>query len=251
MSNKPLFTGSEWDFELIENTFEALDDIAPELKLDLYPNQIEIITSEQMLDAYASVGLPVMYKHWSFGKKFSEEADMYRKGQRGLAYEIVLNTNPCINFLMEENSAMTQVLVTAHAAYGHNHVFKNNYMFKQWTDAESIIDYLTFSKNFISDCEERYGYDKVERTLDAAHALMTHGVDRYQRPTKLSLVKEREKQEARKEYLQQQVNDLWKTVPKDNKPVVEDKKFLKEPEENILYFLEKKSPKLEIGRAHV
>ena len=245
MPNKPLFTGSEWNFELIENTMSALDEIAPELKLNTYPNQIEIITSEQMLDAYASVGLPVMYKHWSFGKKFSQEADMYRKGQRGLAYEIVLNTNPCINFLMEENSAMTQVLVTAHAAYGHNHVFKNNYMFKQWTDASSIIDYLNFSKHFISECEEKYGYDKVERTLDAAHALMNNGVDRYLRPPKLSMEKEKEKQAARKEYLQQQVNELWTTIPKGKEKPVEEKKFLEEPEENLLYFLEKKSPRLE------
>ncbi len=245
MANKPLFTGSEWDFDLIKNTMSALDDIAPELKLDTYPNQIEIITSEQMLDAYASVGLPVMYKHWSFGKKFSQESDMYRKGKRGLAYEIVLNTNPCINYLMEENSAMTQVLVTAHAAFGHNHVFKNNYMFKQWTDAGNIVDYLTFAKNFISDCEERYGAEAVEKTVDAAHALMNHGVDRFIRPQKLSMEKEREKQKVRKEYLQQQVNDLWKTVPKGVAVPETDKKFLEQPEENILYFLEKKSPRLE------
>jgi stage V sporulation protein R len=245
MSNKPLFTGSEWNFDLVNNAMGVLKDLSLELKLDIYPNQLEVITSEQMLDAYASVGLPVMYKHWSFGKKFSHEYDSYRTGRSGLAYELVLNTNPCINLLMEENSAMTQVLVMAHAAYGHNHVFKNNYLFKQWTDAESIIDYLTFSKNFISECEEKYGFAEVEETLDAAHALMNHGVDRYRRPPKLSIKKEKEKQQNRRDYLQQQVNDLWKTVPQDAKLVVENKKFLKEPEENILYFLEKKSPKLE------
>ena len=100
MANKYLFEGSEWDFSLIPKVMSELDKIAPELKLDIYPNQLEIITSEQMLDAYASVGLPVMYKHWSFGKQFSIESDAYKKGKRGLAYEMVLNTNPCINFLM-------------------------------------------------------------------------------------------------------------------------------------------------------
>jgi len=244
MQNKYLFEGSEWDFNLVDRTMKELDKIAPELKLDIYPNQLEVITSEQMLDAYASVGLPVMYKHWSFGKQFSYESDMYRKGKRGLAYEMVLNTNPCINFLMEENTATTQVLVLAHAGYGHNHVFKNNYMFKQWTDASSIVDYLIFAKNFIAECEEKYGADEVEKTLDAAHALMNHGVDRYRRPSKLSLDKEREKQEERKKYLQEQVNELWRTIPTTKAKPVEDTKFLKEPEENILYFLEKKSPKL-------
>lgn len=244
MSNKFLFNSAEWDFDLIADAMKELDLIAPELKLDTYPNQLEIITSHQMLDAYASTGLPVMYKHWSFGKKFSIESDLYKKGKQGLAYEMVLNVNPCINFLMEENSSTTQVLVLAHAAYGHNHVFKNNYMFRQWTDASSIIDYLVFAKNYIADCEEKYGALEVEKTLDAAHALMDYGIDRYHRPTKLSMVKEKAKQDDRKKYLQEQVNELWKTVPIGKPAAKTEKKFIADPEENILYFLEKKSPKL-------
>lgn len=251
MANNYLFEGSEWNFELIDRAMRELDQIAPELKLDIYPNQLEVITSEQMLDAYASVGLPVMYKHWSFGKQFSRETELYRKGKRGLAYEMVLNTNPTINFLMEENSACTQVLVLAHAAYGHNHVFKNNYLFKQWTDADSIVDYLVFAKNYIAECEEKYGSDRVEKTLDAAHALMNHSVDRYRRPTKLSMQKEQERQAERKAYLQKQVNDLWRTVPVNPTPEQKQEKFLKEPQENLLYFLEKKSPKLETWQREI
>jgi stage V sporulation protein R len=251
MANKHLFEGSEWDFSLVDAAMKEFDLIAPELKLDIYPNQLEVITSEQMLDAYASVGLPVMYKHWSFGKQFSRESDNYKKGKSGLAYEMVLNTNPCINFLMEENTATTQVLVLAHAAYGHNHVFKNNYMFKQWTDAGSIVDYLIFARNFITECEEKYGFKEVEKTLDAAHALMNFGVDRYNRPAKLSFAKEHEKSEERKKYLQEQVNELWRTVPAGKAKPEEPKKFLKEPEENILYFLEKKSPKLEVWQREI
>ena len=75
----------------------------------------------------------------------------------GLAYEIVINSNPCIAYLMEENSMTMQALVIAHAAYGHNSFFKNNYLFTTWTSADSIIDYLLFAKNYIAQCEERYG----------------------------------------------------------------------------------------------
>lgn len=250
---KPLFRGSEWDFDLINNSIKALDDIAPELKLNTYPNQIEIVEASQMLDAYASVGLPVMYKHWSFGKKFSREFDLYRKGKTGLAYELVLNTNPCINFLMEENTACTQVLVLAHAAFGHNHFFKNNHLFKQWTDAESIIDYLVFARNYIADCEQRHGYEAVEKTLDAAHALMYHAVNRYGRPAKISLEKEKQRQAEREKFLEEQVNALWRTVPLKQNKQEEDTKshFLKQPEENILYFLEKRSPVLETWQREI
>ena len=96
------------------------------MNLDVYPNQLEIISSEQMLDAYSSLGMPLMYRHWSFGKRFVSEEKLYRKGQRGLAYELVINSNPCITYLMEENTMAMQALVTAHAAFGHNHFFKNN-----------------------------------------------------------------------------------------------------------------------------
>ena len=88
---------------------------------------------------------------------------------------------------MEENTATMQTLVIAHAAFGHNHFFKNNYLFKQWTDADGILDYLEFAKGYVAQCEERHGRLAVEHTLDAAHALMSHGVDRYPGKKKLDL----------------------------------------------------------------
>lgn len=251
MTTKYLFEGSEWNLDLISSAMAELSLIAPELKLNIYPNSIEIIGSDQMLDAYASVGLPVMYKHWSFGKQFSIEKDLYNKGKRGLAYEIVLNTNPCIAYLMEENTAATQVLVLAHAAFGHNHVFKNNYLFRQGVDAGSIVDYLVFAKKFITECEEKHGLQAVEQILDSAHALMNYGVDRYNRPGKLSFLKEEEKQARRAQYLQEQVNELWSTIPVGKPKSTAVNKFLKEPEENILYFLEKKSPTLETWQREI
>ena len=231
----------------------VLDELSKDLKLNIYKNSIEIVNSEQMLDAYASVGLPIMYKHWSFGKSFTREYDLYHKGKRGLAYELVLNLNPCINYLMEENTACTQVLVLAHAAYGHNHFFKNNYLFKMWTDASSIMDYLIFAKNYIASCEEKYGYSAVEKIIDSAHAIQDQGIDRYKRPKKISVLEEKNKQREREEYLQSQVNLLWsKTISNKKKtPIEEHKIFPEQPEENILYFLEKHSPILECWQREV
>ena len=80
----------------------------------------------------------------------------------GLAYEIVINSNPCIAYLMEENSLTMQSLVIAHAAYGHNSFFKGNYLFRTWTDADAIVDYMVFAKNYIAECEQRHGIDAVE-----------------------------------------------------------------------------------------
>ena len=107
-----------------------------------------------------------------------------------------------------------QALVIAHAAYGHNSFFKGNYLFRMWTDASSIIDYLVYSKNYVAECEGRYGLDAVEELLDSCHALMNHGVDRYRRPSKLSLAQEQAARADREAYAQLQVNDLWRTLPR-------------------------------------
>lgn len=238
---------SEWTFELIEQAHEEVRRVAEKFGLDTYPNQLEIISAEQMMDAYASVGLPVSYHHWSFGKHFLSTEKSYRRGQMGLAYEIVINSNPCIAYLMEENSLMMQTLVIAHAAYGHNSFFKGNYLFRTWTDAEAIVDYMVFAKKYISQCEERYGIEEVELLLDSCHALQNYGVDRYKRPAKLSLEKEYARQQERKEYLQSQVNELWRTLPRQEleEPEENNHRFPEEPQENLLYFIEKYAPLLE------
>ncbi len=244
----PLPDPSDWTFELIERYHSVIAATAERFGLDTYPNQLEVISAEQMMDAYASTGMPVGYRHWSYGKEYLATERRYRRGHMGLAYEIVINSNPCISYLMEENTTAMQALVIAHAAYGHNSFFKNNYLFGMWKDAGSIIDYLIYARDFIAQCEERHGLDTVEQWLDSCHALANLGVDRYRRPSKKSLARERAEREEREAYAQQQVNVLWRTLPtrpgKDSTAQANER-FPKEPEENLLYFIEKNAPLLE------
>jgi stage V sporulation protein R len=250
-----LYTGPDWNFETLGRIFDAVREIGEgEMGLDTYRTQIEVITSEQMLDAYSSVGMPLFYKHWSFGKDFARNEALYRKGWQGLAYEIVINSDPCICYIMEENSATMQTLVLAHAAMGHNHFFKNNYVFKQWTDASGIADYLSFAKTYISKCEERYGLENVERLIDAAHALQSHGIHRYPGKRSMDLRSEERREQERRAHGEALFNDLWRTVPQGSKGKKASKKkteedrrraILRLPEENLLYFLEKTAPRLQ------
>jgi stage V sporulation protein R len=247
MNRKIISESSEWTFELIQRYDREIARVAAGYGLDTYPNQIEIINAEQMMDAYSSSGMPVGYNYWSYGKQFIAVEQNYKRGHMGLAYEIVINSNPCIAYLMEENTMMMQALVIAHACYGHNSFFKGNYLFRTWTNAESIIDYLLFAKNYIAKCEERYGEEPVELLLDSCHALMSYGVDRYKRPSRLSAQQEHQRQQEREAYLQSQVNELWRTLPvrqAADAPRPEEQ-FPAEPQENLLYFIEKNAPLLE------
>ncbi len=245
--SKLIAEGSEWTFQALEDFEREISRIASDkYRLDTYSNQIEIISSEQMMDAYSSTGMPIGYHHWSYGKQFLSTEQRYRKGQIGLAYELVINSDPCISYLMEENSLTLQALVIAHACFGHNSFFKGNYLFREWTDASAIVNYLLFARNFISECEERHGVDAVEALLDSCHALMNLGVDRFRRPRPISPEEEKERQKEREDFLQRQVNDLWRTIPqKETEPEDAHPRFPSEPQENLLYFIEKNAPLLE------
>ncbi len=258
MTQHLITSRTDWNEHLLQEIYSHIEEVGVgDLELDVYPNQIEIISAEQMIDAYASVGLPVHYNHWSFGKEFLSNWTRYQKGRMGLAYEIVINSNPCISYLMEENNAIMQTLVMAHAAFGHNFVFKNNYMFKDWTAAGSIIDYMIFAKNYIRDCEEKYGEEEVERVLDAAHALASHAIDKRKRRHK----KKQTADEKRAEQLQREEEDrqnfdiIIKTTSKAPPPPTPDRDDedleLSGDEENLVYFIYKNAPNLEPWKREV
>lgn len=253
-----LYKGYDWDYDTLSRIQDACQEASDrELGLSTYPTRLEIITSEQMLDAYSSVGMPILYKHWSFGKDFTQHELVYRKGMGGLAYEIVINSDPCIAYIMEENSATMQALVIAHAAFGHNHFFKNNYLFKQWTDASTIIDYLEFASKYVASCEEKYGEAAVEAILDAAHALQFSSVFRFPRKQKRSLKEEEERNRNRLKHQESSYNELWSTIPGGTASKSADKEYMRRmamldlPQENILYFVEKFAPRLHTWQREV
>lgn len=106
---------SEWTIEDIEKAWEQVKKAAEKYGLEYYEPDIRIVTADQMLDAYSSHGLPNLYNHWSFGKSFIENERDYKRGRSGLAYEMIINSNPSIAYLMENNSLLMQYLTLAHA----------------------------------------------------------------------------------------------------------------------------------------
>ena len=149
-----------------------IENIAKKLGLNYYNQEFEIINYNEMLCYEAYLGMPSRYPHWSFGKSYDKLRTLYHHNIVGLPYEIVINSNPCIAYLMKDNPLALQILTMAHV-YAHNDFFKNNRIFKENTDGEKVID--TFKNN--SKCIRRYAEDfnigrkNVERVLDIAHSI--------------------------------------------------------------------------------
>lgn len=166
-----LYKSENWTTEDIDNIWKAIVKLNDEkYHLPVYPVDIQIITSQQLIDILADNALPVSYSHWSKGKQTVATEKTYSTGHQGLAYEIVINTNPCIVYLVENNTSALQTLVLAHAGIGHNAVFKNNYRLRT-VKADYIIDYMKYARDYINKCEKTYGEEKVSALISQCQVL--------------------------------------------------------------------------------
>ena len=223
---------------------EKISRIATDLGLDWHPIDYEIIDYQEMLGAMAYTGLPTHYRHWSYGKEYERTHTLYNMGQTGLPYEMIINSNPSIAYLMKENALHIHVLTMAHCV-GHSDFFKNNRMFAN-TNPNNIIDSFKSAAKYVRKLIEdpSIGIDKVERILDAAHSIK-YQVPRYPgikyKTQQELLAVEKAKMEADPKYktnlervpLEPQYNLL--------RFIAEHSKHLKEWERNLLLIVEESS----------
>ena len=107
------------------------------------PTRSKSITAEQMLDAIPA-GVPPLQKHWSFGKHFAYDEAFYRKGPKGLADEIVINSSPSY-FLSDGRRYRDHAdAVIAYVVFGHNHFFKNTISFANGRMPRQFLDRSRF-----------------------------------------------------------------------------------------------------------
>ncbi|MEK7123942.1 MAG: SpoVR family protein, partial [Patescibacteria group bacterium] len=151
---------------------EKVEKTANRLGLSFYQQEFYVIAKQKMIEMMAYHGGYPLYPHWSFGKSLKIGKILYEKNYFFLPYEIVINTNPCRAFLLESNPLFYNILVAAHV-YGHNDFFKNNGVFKDTRPGwilEEMEKYRLKIRKFVND--RKIGIEKVEKTIDAAHAMM-------------------------------------------------------------------------------
>jgi|LSQX01.3.fsa_nt_gb stage V sporulation protein R len=226
---------SNYSLKELELWNHRIEEIVTELGLDCYEQEFELVSYEDMTAYEAYNGMPSHYPHWRFGKAYERIKTLNRYNLSGLPYEMVINSNPCIAYLMKDNSLVLQILTMAHV-YGHNDFFKGNRLFKAGTRAsyttEIFKNHAVRIRDYISD--PSIGYSNVERVLNAAHAL------RYQCSRTIG-AKRLERSELKKR-LQSKGSDTVREFPLlDSKPSYSEEINLKhiplEPEEDLLLFL--------------
>ena len=125
---------SDYSIKELEMWNRRIEEIVSEMGLDCYEQEFELVSYEDMSAYEAYSGMPSHYPHWSFGKAYERIRTLNKYNLSGLPYEMVINSNPCIAYLMKDNSLLLQILTMAHV-YGHNDFFKCNRLFRTGTRA--------------------------------------------------------------------------------------------------------------------
>tara|TARA_R110000824_G_scaffold21466_10_gene79951 strand:+ start:2207 stop:3523 length:1317 start_codon:yes stop_codon:yes gene_type:complete len=216
---------STWSIDELQEWDDKICEIAGNYGLDWFDVHYEIIDYHEMIGAMAYTGLPTHYRHWSFGKAYERTHTLYNAGLQGLPYEMIINSNPSIAYLMRENPMQTHILTMAHCI-GHSDFFKNNRTFFA-TKPELIIPKFKAAGNYVKELIEdpSIGINAVEKVLDACHAI------KYQLP-RYPGIKRLSQKELKQRYIQR--------IHEDDMGIYEDFDLEKIPLErdyNLLSFI--------------
>ena len=135
--------------------------------LDFFDTIFEMVDYEEMSMMAAYTGFPIRYPHWRFGAQYDELMKGYSYGLQKI-YEMVINTDPCYAYLLSNNEMTDQKLVIAHV-YGHCDFFKNNAWFAGTN--RKMLDQMANHAARVNRYVDRFGYEKVERFIDACLSL--------------------------------------------------------------------------------
>lgn len=229
------------DIDVLKKWDDTIKELVDKYKLNCYPQEFEICDHHEMLGYMAFSGMPSRYSHWSFGKSFERQKTMYDYGVSGLPYEMVINSNPCVAYLMRDNSLLLQILTIAHV-YGHNDFFANNFTFTSSFDAKYTLEmfksHAVRIDRYIED--PSIGIDEVEEVLNHGHALS------YQVGKNLAIKKlSQDEQRMRKWQAAQEPEDPWRDIHVKKQFTAPDlNKVPLEPVEDLLSFIADHNPYL-------
>jgi stage V sporulation protein R len=213
---------------MFEDRVVELETLAREQGLDFFMTSFEVVPQDIMTEI-AAYGLPTRARHWSYGKVYQSQR-LY--GTMGLSkiYEIVLNSDPCLAFLLDTNPEVANLLVAAHV-FGHVDFFKNNVSFAD-SNRQMINDAVSHALR-IDAYIERHGLETVEHLMDIGFALDRHidphtGLRRQPYPTRRVVEKERPTLPY---------EDLFDPPDRSISYAIEGEHLPPHPERDLLWFL--------------
>lgn len=235
-------TNQAGDVGVLQQRVQQVAEIAHEAGLRPFPTQFITAPAEAMYEV-AAYGLPGNFSHWSRGRDYYRMKTQYDYGLSKI-YELVINSNPSLAFLLETNAAVTNTLVAAHVL-AHVDFFANNPSFVQTN--RQMVEAVYQSADRIDQYRFQYGEDTVDGFLDAALTIDSNfDQHRYHRPGRdqYILLNRQAFEEAQKRLLRPSTpyDDLLELGESKPEKSSEKAPFPYQEEPDLLYFIANFSP---------
>jgi stage V sporulation protein R len=146
---------------------ERIEQVARAHGLDFREIVFELLDSKDVNGIAAYGGFPVRYPSWRFGMEFERLDKGYEYGLSKI-YELVINNDPVIAYLVKSNSLLEQKLVMAHVC-GHADFFAHNCWFA--ASDRHMLDTMGRNSTAVRRMVDRHGLERVETFLDQALSL--------------------------------------------------------------------------------
>ena len=135
-----------------------IEAIARRQGLDFFRIVFDVVDWDGMAEVASYQGFPDHYSHWKFGESYTNMRKSFTYGLSKI-YEMVINANPALAYLLEENKLIDQKLVMAHVC-AHVDFFKNNAWFEP-TDRTMLASSRGASER-IEKYRKKYGEKSVD-----------------------------------------------------------------------------------------
>lgn len=203
----------------LEEIRTQVEDAARECGLDFFPVQFHMLEFEKLNEVTANIGFPKRYVHWRFGMEYKKLMKELGYGFKRI-YELVINTDPAVAYLLSYNKPVQQKMVMAHV-YGHVDFFKNNLAFANTN--RNMLNTMADHAELIGEYYEKHGLNEVEQFIDSVLSienLVDPFFDKIKKPEKKKEGENEKKKEvehpAIAPYLEDFVQDLFREK-KENK----------------------------------
>jgi stage V sporulation protein R len=140
---------------------------ARELGLDVPEIRYEVVDHRELNEIAAYGGFPVRYSHWRFGMEYDRLIKGHSYGLQRI-YELVVNTQPVVAYLLRQNAPVEQKLVMAHVC-GHADFFRHNAWFAH-TDRD-MMDVMASHASRIRSICDAIGIEPVESFIERVLSL--------------------------------------------------------------------------------
>jgi stage V sporulation protein R len=154
----------------LRNRIPSIIKVCKEEGLDPFDLVYDVFPYDEIAEIVAYDGFPVRYPHYKFGEAYE---DMARGQEYGFqkVYELVVNSNPCYVYLLENNTLVDQITVVVHAL-AHSDFFKNNIFFAR-TNRNMLNEMASHGSRIRRYCR-RFGRERVTKFLDCILSISHH-----------------------------------------------------------------------------